>query len=62
MAAYSETNTVILTESASNIRRIIAIIEAIDVDTYKDEIAVIRIEFADASVLASRGSRICRCG
>ena len=35
MAAYAPTNTVILTESASNIRRIIAILESIDVDTYR---------------------------
>jgi len=49
---------VILTESASNVRRIIKILEAIDVDTYKDEIAVIHVEYADASVLASQLSEI----
>jgi general secretion pathway protein D len=54
MAAYAPTNTVILTESSSNIRRIIAILESIDVDTHKDEIAVIQIEYAEASVLASQ--------
>jgi len=58
MAAYSPTNTVILTESASNIRRIIAILESIDVDTYQDEIAVIHVEYAEASVLASQLSEI----
>jgi general secretion pathway protein D len=58
MAAYQPTNTVILTESSSNIRRIIAILEAIDVDTYQDEIAVIQVEYADASVLASQLSEI----
>jgi general secretion pathway protein D len=58
IAAYDATNTVILTESASNVRRIIQILEAIDVDTYKDEIAVIHIEYADASVLASQISEI----
>ena len=45
IAAYGPTNTVILTESASNIRRIIAILEKIDIETYREEIAVIRIEF-----------------
>ena len=40
MAAYAPTNTVILTESASNIRRLLAILEAIDVETYKEELAV----------------------
>ena len=58
MAAYSPTNTVILTESSSNIRRIIAILESIDVDTYQDEIAIIHIEYADASVIASQLSEI----
>jgi len=58
MAAYAPTNTVILTESSSNIRRIIAILESIDVDTHKDEIAVIQIEYAEASVLASQLSEI----
>ncbi len=58
IAAYDTTNTVILTESASNVRRIIQILEAIDVDTYKDEIAVIHVEYADASVLAAQLSEI----
>jgi general secretion pathway protein D len=58
MAAYAPTNTVILTESSSNIRRIIAILESIDVDTHKDEIAIIHIEYAEASVLASQISEI----
>jgi len=58
IAAYGPTNTVILTESASNIRRIIAILEKIDIETYREEIAVIRIEFADASTMASQIAEI----
>jgi len=58
MAAYQPTNTVILTESASNIRRLIAILESIDVETYKEELAVIQIEHADATVLADQVSEI----
>jgi general secretion pathway protein D len=58
MAAYAPTNTVILTESASNIRRIIQILESIDIETYKEELAVIRIEFADAATLAEQVSDI----
>jgi general secretion pathway protein D len=58
MAAYADTNTVILTESASNIRRIIAILEAIDIDTYQDDIAIIQVEYADASVLAAQLAEI----
>lgn len=58
MAAYGPTNTVILTESASNIRRLIAILESIDVETYKEELAVLPIEHADASTLAQQLSEI----
>ena len=58
MVAYAPTNTVILTESASNIRRILSILESIDVETYRDEITVIKIEHADATVLADQVSQI----
>lgn len=58
MAPYSPTNTVILTESSSNIRRIIAILESIDIETYKEELAVISIEHADAATLADQISEI----
>jgi type II secretion system protein C len=57
MAAYVDTNTVILTESASNIRRLLAILDAIDVETYKEELAVLKVEFADATSLATRFPR-----
>jgi general secretion pathway protein D len=58
IAAYPPTNTVILTESSSNIRRLIAILESIDIETYKEELAVIRVEFADALTLAEQVSEI----
>jgi general secretion pathway protein D len=58
MVAYAATNTVILTESASNIRRILSILESIDVESYRDEIAVLKIEHADASVMADQISAI----
>ena len=58
MAAYAPTNTVILTESASNIRRLIAILESIDVETYKEELAVINVVHADATTLAEQVSEI----
>jgi general secretion pathway protein D len=58
MAAYAPTNTVILTESASNIRRLISILESIDVETYKEELAVIEVEYADAATLAEQVSEI----
>jgi len=58
MAAYQPTNTVILTESSSNIRRLISIIEAIDVDTYREDLAVIHLDYADATTLAQQLSDI----
>jgi general secretion pathway protein D len=58
MAAYEPTNTVILTESASNIRRIMSILDSIDVETYKEELTVIRVEYADAGALADQISEI----
>ena len=58
IAAYEPTNTVILTESSSNIRRLIGIMESIDVDTYREELAVMKIEYADAATLANQISEI----
>jgi general secretion pathway protein D len=58
MASYAPTNTVILTESSSNIRRIIAILESIDIETYKEELAVIEVTHADAATLAQQVSEI----
>ena len=58
MVAYPPTNTIILTDSASNIRRLLKILEAIDVSSYREELAVIRIEHADAAVLGEQISTI----
>jgi general secretion pathway protein D len=58
IAAYAPTNTVILTESASNIRRIIGILQSIDVENYRPALAVIKIEHADASTLAEQIAEI----
>jgi general secretion pathway protein D len=54
LVAYQPTNTLILTDSASNIRRILSILEAIDVETFKEELALIRLQYADASVVADQ--------
>jgi general secretion pathway protein D len=56
--AYEPTNMVILTEAATNIRRILAIMEAIDIETYQDELAIFKIEHADAATLAEQVSEI----
>ncbi|MBW2692142.1 MAG: type II secretion system secretin GspD [Deltaproteobacteria bacterium] len=56
--AYEPTNMVILTEAATNIRRLLAIMEAIDIETYQDELSIFKIEHADASTLAEQVSEI----
>lgn len=58
IVAYAPTNTVILTESSSNIRRVISILESIDVETYLESLTVIKVEYADAATLATQISDI----
>jgi len=58
MMAYPPTNTVILTDSASNISRILDLIGSIDVETYKEELTVIKVRHADATVMADQLSQI----
>jgi general secretion pathway protein D len=58
LVAYPPTNTVILTDSATNISRILDLIAAIDVETYKEELAVIKVRHADAATMADQLSQI----
>jgi len=58
LVAYAPTNTVILTDAASNISRILKILRAIDVETYKSELTVIQVKHADAATLADQLSEI----
>ncbi len=58
MVAYAPTNTIILTDTEANIRRLLSILEAIDVKTYKEELVVIKVEYADATTLAEQISEI----
>jgi len=58
LVAYPPTNTVILTDSATNIARILDLISAIDVETYKEELAVIKVRHADAATMADQLSQI----
>jgi general secretion pathway protein D len=54
LVAYQPTNTIILTDSAANIRRILSILEAIDVETFRQELALIRLQYADATIVADQ--------
>ncbi len=58
LVAYPPTNTVILTDSATNITRILDLISAIDVETYREELAVLKVRHADAATLADQLSQI----
>jgi len=58
LVAYEATNTIIVTDSESNIRRLLSILDAIDVESYRQELAVIKIEYADAATLAEQLSEI----
>jgi general secretion pathway protein D len=58
LVSYAPTNTIILTDSASNIRRILSILDAIDVETFKEELALIRLQYADATVVAEQLSQL----
>jgi len=58
MVAYPPTNTIILTDSGTNISRILDILRDIDVETYKEELSVVRLKHADATTLAEQLSEI----
>ena len=48
---YGQTNTLIITDAAANIRRLTEIINQIDVSTYQEQIKLIPIQYADATQL-----------
>jgi general secretion pathway protein D len=58
MVAYAPTNTIILTDSGTNIARILDILRDIDVDAYKEELTVVHLKHADAGTLAQQLSEI----
>ncbi len=58
MVAYAPTNTIILTDTSANIRRLLSILDAIDIETYKESLAVIQIKHADAATLGRQISEI----
>lgn len=58
LVAYAATNTIIVTDSESNIRRLLSILDAIDVESYRNELAVIKVDHADANMLGQQLSEI----
>ncbi|HKC49694.1 MAG TPA: secretin N-terminal domain-containing protein, partial [Myxococcota bacterium] len=55
---YGQTNTLIITDAAANIRRLTEIIDQIDVSTYQEQIKLIPIQFADATQLTQQLQQI----
>jgi general secretion pathway protein D len=53
LVANRETNVLIITDAASNIRRVLDIIKLVDVQVSLDELQIIPISFADASEVAT---------
>ena len=54
LIAYGPTNTLILTDSAANIRRVLTILERIDVETYEEQLKVLTIQYADVAELTNQ--------
>jgi general secretion pathway protein D len=50
--AYDQTNTIIITDTGSNIKKITDMLEVLDVETYDEKLEVIRIKYAGAQEIA----------
>ena len=53
LVSYAYTNDIILTDVASNIKKILTIIEELDIEGFQEELSVISLEYADAKTLAA---------
>jgi general secretion pathway protein D len=62
LIAHRETNLLILTDAASNIRRLLEIIRLVDVEVALEELQVIPVRFADAQELAQILNQIFAAG
>jgi len=53
LITHRETNVLVITDSASNVRRLLDIVRLVDVEVALDELQIIPIRFADAADLAT---------
>jgi general secretion pathway protein D len=53
LIAHRETNVLIITDTASNVRRLLDIVRTVDVEVALDELQIIPVEHADAADLAT---------
>jgi general secretion pathway protein D len=58
VVAYAATNTLILTDSYSNIQRLVDIIESLDVETVDTVLEILRLKYASSEVMAKNISQI----
>jgi general secretion pathway protein D len=53
LVSYAYTNDIILTDVASNIKKILTIIQELDIEGFQEELSVVSLEYADAKTLAA---------
>jgi general secretion pathway protein D len=53
LIAHRETNVLVITDTASNVQRLLEIVALVDVEVALDELAIIPLRFADAADLAN---------
>lgn len=58
MATYPNANTVILTDTSSNIHRIVKLIQELDIEGAKDNIVVIHLKYSSAQTISEQITQI----
>ena len=58
MAIYSRTNSIVITDTSSNIHHIATIIQKLDVTGSQEQVAVFGLEYASAQILSEQITRI----
>ena len=58
VTTYPKTNTVIVTDTSSNIHRIVKLIREIDIEGAKDNISVIRLKYGSAQTISGQLTQI----
>ena len=53
LIAHRETNVLVITDTASNVRRLLEIVSLVDVEIALDELSIMTLRFADAADLAN---------
>jgi general secretion pathway protein D len=53
LIAHRETNVLMITDAASNVRRLLDIVRVVDVEVGQDELAILPVQFADAAEMAT---------